>query len=85
MAEQPEPERMETIIRALRKSWTKMACTACASNQWDVGGEVYLPDFTKTGVNLTRGVPAVVVACKTCGHLMFFASNVLGISEEKKL
>lgn len=82
MATEPSPERIAAINEAVTKIWpAKFPCPIDGSDDWEGAGETFFPSRTPASINFSYGIPAVAVACKKCGYMVFLASAALGLAE----
>lgn len=70
----------------LNEKCGQMRCVCCGNAIWEVQGFATLPigfDVHSTRFFYSQGIPQITVACRTCGHLLFFSSAIIGFKPDE--
>lgn len=76
-----EQNRLNDIIKALQDREVNKPCARCGKSAFDVVGETMIPLNDDPRVIRLPGpsIPAIMLACKSCGDITFHAQGPLNL------
>jgi len=75
-------ENEALIVEWIKEKCGNLRCICCGNGKWQLSNiSMVLIGFNleTTRFHYHEGMPTVSIVCKDCGHIEFFASNVIGI------
>jgi hypothetical protein len=70
-----DPEQLQAVVE-----WHSLylrGCLVCQCRDYVIEGVVAMPELGPSGPSLTRGLPAVPIVCRNCGHIIFVSATAL--------
>lgn len=71
------------VQKWLENKCGSLRCTCCGHGHWSIVDLVTMPigfDTHTTQFLYSQGIPQVSIVCQYCGHMLFFSTEVMGLS-----
>jgi len=76
-----EPTRLHQVVHALKSKGVSLPCPRCHQPKFSVVGETDVQLHRQRPNIVGPSIPAVVVACNSCGYITQHASFPLGVGK----